>query len=206
LADPNQINQALLNLFVNARDAMPEGGNLHVTSTMVTGTDLRRVFQEAREEYYSCITVRDTGVGMDEATKGRIFEPFFTTKQQGEGTGLGLSVAYGIIRSHGGFIDVESVPGQGTSFRICLPIPKEKAGLLASKERLEEKKVEKLAGAGEAILFAEDEVRQLRLMQDFLESTGYKVFTAKDGMEAVEMLLRYKKRSRWWSWTSGYPS
>ena len=196
MADPNQITQATLNLCVNARDAMPGGGKLLISTAMISGAGLRRVFQEAWDEYYVCVTVRDTGSGMDEATKSRIFEPFFTTKPQGEGTGLGLAVTYGIVTSHRGFIEVESQPDQGTSFRLCLPIPKEKAEALDSQQKLQERQVERFADTGEAILFAEDEVRQLRLMQTFLESAGYKVFGARDGLEAVETLRRHKDEIR----------
>ncbi|MGH7844967.1 MAG: ATP-binding response regulator [Candidatus Binatia bacterium] len=192
MADPNQITQATLNLCLNARDAMPGGGKLLLSTAVISGAGLRRAFQEAWDEYYACITVRDTGTGMDEATKNRIFEPFFTTKQQGEGTGLGLAVTYGIVRSHRGFIEVESEPDQGSSFRLCLPILEGKAEARDSKRALQERQTQRLAGTGEAILFAEDEVRQLRLMQTFLESAGYRVFAARDGLEAVETLRRHR--------------
>src|SRR5262245_24409363 len=118
LADPNQINQVLLNICVNARDAMPEGGALLLKTETISGAELRTHFQNAKERTYACISVKDAGCGMDEGIKSRIFEPFFTSKEQGQGTGLGLSVAYGIVTNHGGFIDVISQPGQGTTFRV----------------------------------------------------------------------------------------
>ena len=97
VADPNQINQVLLNICVNARDAMPEGGELLLKTETITGAELQAHFHNAKEKAYAYISVRDSGLGMDETTKSRIFEPFFTTKEQGQGTGLGLSVAYGIV-------------------------------------------------------------------------------------------------------------
>jgi two-component system, cell cycle sensor histidine kinase and response regulator CckA len=186
MADANLLHQAVLNLCLNARDAMPGGGKIHLITQRVAGDELRQIFQDAREEQYTCITVKDSGIGMDDAVKSRIFEPFFTTKQPGEGTGLGLSVVYGIVTNHKGFIDVESDPGRGTKFRICLPIPPASTNIIQPKEQASEKGRKKHRGNGEVILFAEDEIRQLRLMQDFLQSIGYQVFAARDGSEAVE--------------------
>jgi CheY-like chemotaxis protein len=140
LADPNQINQVLLNICVNARDAMPEGGEILLKTEALSGSELRSHFQKAKEKSYACISVKDTGIGIDEMTKSRMFEPFFTTKEQGQGTGLGLSVAYGIVISHGGFIDVTSEAGQGTTFRIYLPLAdshQESAGLDRPADPLE---------------------------------------------------------------------
>jgi len=190
MADSNLLHQAVLNLCLNARDAMPEGGRIQVTTRRVAGAKLRRVFPDAPEQQqYACITVKDTGIGMSLATKSRIFEPFFTTKQQGEGTGLGLSVVYGIVGNHKGFIDVASEPGRGTSFRICLPIPKATADGGEVKEQAA-KKTAGNVGTGETILFVEDEIRQLQLMQNFLQGKGYRILPAKDGAEAVEMFLQ----------------
>ena len=171
MADGNLLHQAVLNLCLNARDALPHGGKIEVITRRIAGAELRRVFQDAREEQYTCITVKDNGIGMEAAIKSRIFEPFFTTKPPGEGTGLGLSVVYGIVANHKGFIDVESDPGRGTTFRICLPIS-HSASVVQAKEQVAEKERKKPRGNGETILFAEDEIRQLRLMQDFLQSLG----------------------------------
>jgi PAS domain S-box-containing protein len=193
MADRNQIYQAVFNLCLNARDAMPNGGTLEVTTGIVSGAELRNLSQEAREELYCCITVKDTGVGMDLATKNRIFEPFFTTKKLGEGTGLGLAVVYGIVGKHSGVIDVESQPGRGATFRIFLPISKNDAeqGELESPP-LGEKSEKNVVGEGQTILFVDDEAHQLRLMQIHLQRSGYKVLTASDGAEAVEVHRRHQ--------------
>jgi signal transduction histidine kinase len=123
----NQITQVLLNLCINARDAMPHGGNLLLRSRTLSGAELCDRFHQANSERYVCISVADTGSGMEEEIKSRIFEPFFTTKEPGEGTGLGLSVVYDIISNQDGFIEVTSEPGRGSTFHIYLPIPKDEA-------------------------------------------------------------------------------
>ncbi len=187
IADSNLLHQAVLNLCLNARDAMPGGGTLQLITRRVAGAALRRIFQDASAKQYTCITVKDTGVGMNAAIQSRIFEPFFTTKQQGEGTGLGLSVVYGIVTNHQGFIDVESEPDQGTTFRICLPIPKSRETAIEVTEQAPVKDGTRPFGKGETILFAEDEAQQLSLMQNFLQGKGYRILPAKDGAEAVEI-------------------
>jgi two-component system, cell cycle sensor histidine kinase and response regulator CckA len=192
MADPHQIHQAVFNLCLNARDAMPDGGKLVVATAIVGGAELRKISQEAKEELYCCITVKDTGVGMSMSTKNRIFEPFFTTKRQGEGTGLGLAVVYGIIGKHGGIIDVESEPDRGARFRVFLPIPKDQAEANDAQAEQPPRKAGKFVGDGEMILFVDDEVHQLRLMQIHLQRAGYRVLTAADGAEAVDMHRRYK--------------
>jgi two-component system, cell cycle sensor histidine kinase and response regulator CckA len=186
IADSNLLHQAVLNLCLNARDAMPGGGTLQLITRRVAGAALRRIFQDASAKQYTCITVKDTGVGMNAAIQSRIFEPFFTTKQQGEGTGLGLSVVYGIVTNHQGFIDVESEPDQGTTFRICLPIPKSRETAIEVTEQAPVNDGTR-PGKGETILFAEDEAQQLILMQNFLQGKGYRILPAKDGAEAVEI-------------------
>ena len=120
LADPNQITQALLNLCVNARDAMPNGGKLTLRTLIVGGAEIKDSAAQASE--YVCIEVIDTGMGIEDKVRMRIFEPFFTTKDIGEGTGLGLSIVYGIVKNHSGFIDVVSMPERGATFRIYLPV------------------------------------------------------------------------------------
>jgi PAS domain S-box-containing protein len=192
MADHHQIHQAVFNLCLNARDAMPDGGKLMVSTSIVAGAELRKISQEAKEELYCCITVKDTGVGMNESTKNRIFEPFFTTKPQGEGTGLGLAVVYGIIGKHGGVIDVESEPDYGASFRVFLPLLKDQAEQNADHAEEPRKATEKFVGDGETILFVDDEVHQLRLMQIHLQRAGYRVLTAADGAEAVDIHRRHK--------------
>ena len=194
MADANQLNQVMLNLCVNARDAMPGGGKLILATGKVTGMELRGRFQDALENEYLSISVTDTGVGIDEATRSRIFEPFFSTKEPGQGTGLGLSVVYGIISNHAGFVNVASAPGRGSTFRVYLPIAKNKtvpAGLTLAQQ-VDGKEVPQITVRGQTILFAEDEARQLRLMQNFLQSEGYRVLGARDGTEAVELYSRHK--------------
>ena len=192
MVNSNQIHQALLNLCVNARDAMPDAGKLLLETSLVHGVELRQRFQEVREDQYVCISVADTGIGIDEVTKSRIFEPFFTTKAQGQGTGLGLSVVYGIVTNHSGFVDVESEPGRGTTFRIYLPITKENFEAIEAKQGVDGKAAAAFPRGGETVLFVDDEEKQLRLMRGFLESEGYKVLVARDGAEAVDMHLRHK--------------
>ena len=121
-ADASQLNQVLLNLCVNARDAMGDTGVLQLSTTRVAGTGLRKQYPRAEDRDYVCIAVKDTGNGMDENVRQHIFEPFFTTKQEGKGTGLGLSIVYGTIMSHHGFIDVDTQPGHGSTFHIYLPV------------------------------------------------------------------------------------
>jgi two-component system, cell cycle sensor histidine kinase and response regulator CckA len=121
MADPNQMMQALLNLCLNARDAMPDGGKLTLKTSVVAGENLKS-YDEVNAERYVCIEVADTGIGMDENVRKRIFEPFFTTKESGHGTGLALAVVYGIAHRYGGFIQVESHPNDGATFRLYLPV------------------------------------------------------------------------------------
>jgi len=192
-ADPNQIHQAFLNLCLNSRDAMAEGGELLLKTGTISGIELRKHFQEARQEQYVRISVTDTGHGIDKAIRKRIFEPFFTTKSQGQGSGLGLSVVYGIVTNHGGFIDVASEPSRGTTFDIYLPVPSDAEQLINPGDGGEEKKTEQAVGNAATILFVEDETHQLNLMQKHLVAEGHRVLTAKDGPEAVQTYLRYKK-------------
>jgi signal transduction histidine kinase len=128
--DANQLNQALLNLCINARDAMPDGGNLFLRTRSLSGAELCDRFREIKSERYVCISVADTGLGMTEDIKSRVFEPFFTTKEPGKGTGLGLSVVYGIVSNQNGFIDVTTEPSRGSTFHIYLPVPKDQAALV----------------------------------------------------------------------------
>jgi PAS domain S-box-containing protein len=177
--DRGQIEQVLLNLYVNAWQAMPGGGNLYLeTSNVVINEDYVKPFT-AEPGQYVLISVRDSGTGMDEQTQKRIFEPFFTTKKMGRGTGLGLASAYGIVRGHKGIIRVESERGQGTTFFIYLPTSDRKV------THEEQKPAEILRGDG-TILLVEDEELIADVSREILEELGYKVFVAHNGSEAIE--------------------
>jgi two-component system, cell cycle sensor histidine kinase and response regulator CckA len=192
MADANQINQALLNLCINARDAMANGGNLVLRTATISGAELRARFHDVKAERYAWISVADTGVGIEEEVRSRVFEPFFSTKEPGQGTGLGLSVTRNIVHSQNGFIDFTSEPACGSTFHIYLPIPKEQAALAEVTETFAEKKIDQRAEHAETLLFVEDEARQLQLMQSFLRHRGFTVLTARDGAEAVEVHRRHK--------------
>jgi two-component system cell cycle sensor histidine kinase/response regulator CckA len=202
IADPNQIHQVLLNLCVNAYDAIMEAqtevssdtpyrqieGRLELRTGTASGPNLRRRFADALADMYVVVSVRDSGIGMDEATRARIFEPFFTTKEKGKGTGLGLSVVYGVMKSHHGFVDVESDVGKGTTFHLYLPVPPRTLELQASKST----RVAEVPSGHETILVVEDEELLLELVKSYLEDQGYTVLTARDGQEAVDMYARHK--------------
>ncbi|MGD0589201.1 MAG: PAS domain S-box protein [Bacteroidota bacterium] len=188
-ADQTQIHQALLNLCVNARDAMPQGGEISIAIEKITGEKLRGRFPSATNPWYISLSVSDTGMGMDEAIRNQVFDPFFTTKEKGKGTGLGLSVVYGIVQAHHGFVNVESILERGTTFFLYFPVPQESSTALESHEQ----GVEQISGGNETLLFVEDETLLLDMVQILLESNGYTVFTAKDGEEAVQV---YQQHSR----------
>ncbi len=187
LADSLQIEQVLMNLATNARDAMPDGGVITITTGFAKADDaFLRLQAHGDLEKYAMISVTDTGTGMDEKTKERMFEPFFTTKEVDKGTGLGLAVVYGIIKLHDGFIAVDSKPGKGATFRIYLPIQEAKA---------EERKPEELpapVGGTETILVAEDEEWVRKLVKTVLERYGYTVIEAVDGADAVDKFRENK--------------
>jgi PAS domain S-box-containing protein len=179
-ADPGQIEQVLLNLFVNASDAMPGGGKLILKTMNVTHKDMKGKLYEPKAGNYVLLTVTDTGIGMYKKTMERIFDPFFTTKEMGRGTGLGLASAYGIIKAHGGYIDVDSRRGHGTTFSIYLPATeKEVQRVVRTAERVAK-------GTGKVLLVDDEEV-VLEVGQELLEATGYTVLTAKDGKEAIKV-------------------
>lgn len=183
--DATQIHQVLLNLFVNARDAMPKGGRLSVTATDVeiTAGD-PRVKRGADVGKYVRITVADTGTGISPGLLPRIFDPFFTTKEEGKGTGLGLSTVSTIVKEHRGVIDVESSSG-GTSFHVYLPA--------AAGEEAEKKEIEELpTGNGELLLVVDDEESSRDLMGTILKAYGYDAVTAPDGIEAVTLFVQRK--------------
>ncbi len=179
-ADPGQIEQVLFNLFVNAGDAMPAGGDLILKTANTTHRDMGSKLYDPKHGEYVLLQVTDTGMGMDKKTQERIFDPFFTTKEMGRGTGLGLASVYGIIKSHGGYIDVASQKGKGATFSIYLPASKKKVQRRAKvAERM-------LQGVG-TVLLVDDEEDVLNVGKEMLETLGYRVVTAKDGIQAVDV-------------------
>ena len=194
MIDAGLIYQTILNLCLNARDAMPGGGKILVQTRTTPGAALRQRFVEASAEQYVCISVADTGVGMDAEIKSRVFESYFTTKKPGQGTGLGLSIVHGIVTEHEGFIEVTSEPGRGSTFHIYLPIPGEDSAPEEVSLRSARDKAENPSRQRETILYAEDNARLSGLMRRLLEKEGFEVLTAKDGVEAVELHSRYKDR------------
>jgi PAS domain S-box-containing protein len=188
-ADPGQVEQVLMNLAVNARDAMPHGGKLAMeTSNLEIPEDEARDLDLAAGRYVM-LRVTDTGNGMDAVTLAHIFEPFFTTKPMGKGTGLGLSTVYGIVKQSGGGIQVESVPGSGTAFRIYLPATE--GSRIKQGDRMMQTQV---AGGSETILIAEDEPDLRELARIFLESYGYKVLEAGSAEQAIRTAEEFGAR------------
>jgi PAS domain S-box-containing protein len=189
IADQNQVHQALLNLCVNARDAMPSGGSLTIETTLTRGMDLRQRHPGAYEHLYIAVRVTDTGHGMPPEVLNRMFEPFFTTKEIGNGTGLGLAVVYGVTKGHKGFVEVSSEVGKGTTFTLYFPIRKEEATMNIDEQSATS---DTTTNTG-TILVVEDEQMLLELVRDLLEGKGYKVLTATDGEEAVEIYASRKE-------------
>lgn len=178
--DQGQIEQALLNLYVNAWQAMPGGGDIYLRTENVVRADDYMQSLDMQAGRYVKISVTDTGIGMDEETRRRIFEPFFTTKEMGRGTGLGLATVYGIMKGHYGFIDVASEPGHGSSFMLYLPA--------SDHDVIEEEPQEETVVSGhETILLVDDEETILEVTKEILESLGYTVIAAKSGSEAIDI-------------------
>jgi two-component system cell cycle sensor histidine kinase/response regulator CckA len=184
IADQSQIEQVLLNLFVNAADAMPTGGDLYISTGYVNTAEIKDKPYNPKPGDYVRLSVRDTGIGMDSEIINRIFDPFFTTKGLGRGTGLGLASVYGIIKAHGGYIDVESKKGYGTAFHILLP--KSKKGLSNHKNVTSAI----IKGSG-TVLVADDEDMVLEIAIQYLEMLGYHAIPANGGIEAVNI---YKEK------------
>ena len=188
-ADPSQIEQVLMNLCLNARDAMPNGGELVVeTQSIYIDEEYSQIHPYAKPGEYVLLTVSDTGVGMDAMTLEHVFEPFFTTKPTGQGTGLGLATVYGIVKQHGGFVNVYSELGTGTTFRVYLPaVP----GQATTKDKHAD---ETLRGGSETILVAEDHEALAEIVLTVLQRLGYTILLARDGEQAVELFRQHHKR------------
>ncbi|CAN5586550.1 hypothetical protein BH20VER1_BH20VER1_22360 [soil metagenome] len=186
-ADRSQIHQVLLNLCVNARDAMPHGGTLKLETTLAQGKDLAEFFPGAQAECYACVRVCDTGSGMTAEVKAHIFEPFYTTKERAKGTGLGLSVVYGVVNNHEGFVQVESEPNAGTTFSIYLPTDQQQgqAGTAPPEQQPPRRDPQ-------TILLVEDEEQLRDLGVTILGGEGYRVIPARDGLEAVELFTMHR--------------
>jgi PAS domain S-box-containing protein len=190
-ADQSQIEQVFLNLLINASQAMPEQGDIFVTTqNMVIVEDHEYPF-EIKPGSYIKVTIKDNGIGMDMETRKKIFDPFFSTKEAGskKGRGLGLSTVFGVIKNHGGFILVDSVKGKGSSFHVCLP----GSGIVKAKEKKEASRpLEKMQKGSETVLLVDDEEEIINVGRNFLEKLGYKALVARNGLEAVEIFKLYK--------------
>jgi PAS domain S-box-containing protein len=189
-ADPNQLHQVFLNLSLNARDAMPQGGEYSISLKTIRSADLKAIVPSTGVDRYAVITLKDSGTGIDADIVKQIFDPFFTTKEIGKGTGLGLAVALGIVENHGGQILVSSSPGSGTEFRVYLPV------LDDDTPRVERKEVESISvpGGNETVLVIEDEQMIRDAMSITLTKKGYTVITAGDGAEGIEMFRQHRDR------------
>jgi PAS domain S-box-containing protein len=186
-ADPGQLEQVIVNLAVNARDAMPQGGSMHIKTYHETLDEARAVtIHEARPGTFVVLQVADTGMGIEKEVRERIFEPFFTTKGPGQGTGLGLSTVYGIVTQHEGWINVSSEPGRGASFKIYFPV----AEIEPEEKSLDALSLQELKGAGERILVVEDEDELRDLARRLLQGKGYQVAGAATVAEALEVFAR----------------
>ncbi len=187
IVDRGQIEQVLMNLATNARDAMPDGGTLLIiTEHVEIDNDFIKIHGYGRLGSYALIIIEDTGIGMDENIRERVFEPFFTTKEVGKGTGLGLSMVYGIIKQHDGYINVYSEPGKGTTFKIYLPLIKSKV------EAVTEEPLSAIKKGDETLLVAEDDSQVRELLKEVLEGFGYTVLEAEDGEDALRVFSKYK--------------
>ncbi|MBI5203736.1 MAG: PAS domain S-box protein [Nitrospirae bacterium] len=190
MADPGQIEQVIINLATNARDAMQEGGALTIiTKAVELDNEFIMAHNYGKKGKYAFVSVTDTGTGMDESTKEKIFDPFFTTKEVGKGTGLGLAIVYGIIKQHNGYINVYSEQGQGTTFNIYLP--------LTHKAEVKETKLAEIAPSmegAETVLLAEDEEEVRQITKTVLEKFGYKVIEAVDGEDAVNKFVENRDK------------
>jgi len=190
LADANQLHQIFMNLCINARDAMPHGGRIMVSSSTISGGEISSRFPHVPDKEYVVVHVSDTGVGMNDEVKRRIFEPFFTTKGAGRGTGLGLALVYSIVQNHHGMIEVDSESGKGAEFSVYFPVNGHKAvngqnGTVTLAD---------IPGGSETILIIEDEEMLSDLMTTILTSKGYRVLSANDGEEGLVIFKKHGKQ------------
>jgi len=182
MADPGQLEQIIMNLVVNARDAMPTGGRIEIRTATVALEKAIAAAREVEPGYFVRLSVADTGCGMDEATLKQIFQPFFTTKEVGKGTGLGLAIVYGVVKQSGGFVEVKSQVGEGSTFHVFLPeLTTEASTVGQEQERLESRK------GTERILVVEDEAGLRGMVRETLSQRGYKVLEARNGEEALRL-------------------
>lgn len=189
--DPSQLEQVILNLAINARDAMPDGGALTIRTENVTVDESQaRLVPEARPGRFVCLSVEDTGAGISVEIREHLFEPFFTTKEQGKGTGLGLAVVHGVISQHGGWVVVDSVPGQGARFHVYLPV----VAAASSNGDAIELALDPLCGHGERVLLVEDESSVRDAISRALEENGYTILAAANAAEALELYEREQGR------------
>lgn len=182
MADPGQVEQVIMNLVVNARDAMPNGGKIEVHTATVEVDEATAAAREVKPGYYVWLSVADSGCGMNEATLKQIFHPFFTTKEVGKGTGLGLAIVYGVVKQSGGFVDVESKFGEGSTFRVFLPELTAEAAAARQEQDLPVSRK-----GTERILVVEDEAGLRSMVRESLSQRGYKVLEARNGEEALRL-------------------
>jgi len=192
-ADPSNVEQVIMNLALNARDAMPDGGKLTLATTRVDIDKASRARNpEAQLGPYICLAVKDTGYGMDAATVGRIFEPFFTTKDPGQGTGMGLATVYGVLKQHGGWIEVDTAPRRGTSIRTFFPLSKE--GFVAASAKSESLPTESTPINDITILVVEDEEMLREFVSEALGTLGYHVLSAANGRDALNVWAEHRDK------------
>jgi len=190
-ADPSNVEQVIMNLALNARDAMPDGGKLTLATTRVEIDKASRARNpESQLGPYICLAVKDTGYGMDAATVGRIFEPFFTTKDPGQGTGMGLATVYGVLKQHGGWIEVDTAPRRGTTIRTFFPLSKE--GFVAASAKSESLPTESTPINDTTILVVEDEEMLREFVSEALGTLGYHVLSAANGRDALNVWAEHR--------------
>jgi two-component system cell cycle sensor histidine kinase/response regulator CckA len=191
-ADPSNVDQVIMNLALNARDAMPDGGRLTLTTTRV---EIDKVYRSRNNEAqlgpHICLTVKDTGHGMDAATVSRIFDPFFTTKEPGKGTGMGLATVYGALKQHGGWVEVDTAPGRGTTIRTYFPLCPD--GHVATVRKAEITLTEVAPTDKVTILVVEDEEMLREFVSDALVTLGYRVLSAANGKDALGVWAKHKE-------------